>query len=915
MRTTRQSTKNIMQHSLQTSFHRSWTLLLLAGWILVSLGGCPSNGPAPQLDIKGGEDIVQADCVGDSCVEAPCQGGCAIGVCHPELEVCVACLEDEDCGGSKCHPVTNSCVQCYEDSQCPGGKCTEELVCVQCTSDLDCGAKGSCNPDTNTCEGECSNDKTCDDGNECTIDSCSDGSCIYENAEDGTPCDDGDKCTLTDQCLQGSCLPGDKNPECCKDVICSAFQKGKDTNGDGCIDTCYCPDEKLPAECPKGSVGVDNDGDGCLEACECTDPSCLPCASDSDCNLEGNPCSSGTCVVGACEISTKEKCCVTGCDCYKLAKVNITCDSKEVVPHWTCQENTCIQVCDELPDDIKQCICKPLTCQDGQSPVDLDNDGCDDTCLCGTLTCDKGLVPSDTDEDGCDDTCVCDALKCDKGLEGFDTNGNGCPDICACPGGAIPDKDGCPTCKTACDCYEEPLKSATVCFGAVDAFHWACENSECTATCGIAPNDVKQCMPCMTPILCKTGTSAVDTDKDGCPDTCLCPDGNEPGLNGKCSCIKAEECLDTTKAIDSNQDGCVDWCQCGSGALVKPGDECPCLASISCDADKKPVDTDGDGCHDACACDEEGCQCKEDEDCKGQSDCVDVACFMGTCTATNLCCKPIADCPKGAAQIDTTGDGCPDTCECAAGQKPGADNCSCLIEISCLDGFEVIDTNDDGCGDTCAQPCKATCDCYKDAQPQNQSCVFLSPAQDQGVLWVCEQGYCQEECGTYTDEHFKCIGCIDPVTKCPDGETPTDTTGDGCPDSCPSAECKDACDCYAEAIPDPQACDDVDCKNCKSAWTCNKGTCQSACLADEEIEQCVDSNVVCKQNSDCPTASHFCLKLNTGQCKELGQCTLMPENCDDAVGTSVCGCDNKTYATACDAYMAGTSLQKEEACK
>ena len=126
------------------------------------------------------------------------------------------------------------------------------------------------------------------------------------------------------------------------------------------------------------------------------------------------------------------------------------------------------------------------------------------------------------------------------------------------------------------------------------------------------------------------------------------------------------------------------------------------------------------------------------------------------------------------------------SCECAAGQKPGAENCSCLIEISCLDGFEVIDTNDDGCGDTCAQPCKATCDCYKDAQPQNQSCVFVSPAQNQGVLWVCDQGYCQEECGTYTDEHFKCVGCVDPVTTCPDGETPTDTTGDGCPDSCPS---------------------------------------------------------------------------------------------------------------------------------
>jgi hypothetical protein len=52
-----------------------------------------------------------------------------------------------------------------------------------------------------------------------------------------------------------------------------------------------------------------------------------------------------------------------------------------------------------------------------------------------------------------------------------------------------------------------------------------------------------------------------------------------------------------------------------------------------------------------------------------------------------------------------------------------------------------------------------------------------------------------------------------------------------------------------------------------------------------------------------------------GQCKETGQCSLMPDNCDDAVKSSVCGCDNKTYSSACDAYSAGTSVQGKKACK
>ncbi len=53
--------------------------------------------------------------VGDAC-EPSCR---ADELCHPELEVCVACLENTDCPGEPgavvCDLSTNDCVACVDD--------------------------------------------------------------------------------------------------------------------------------------------------------------------------------------------------------------------------------------------------------------------------------------------------------------------------------------------------------------------------------------------------------------------------------------------------------------------------------------------------------------------------------------------------------------------------------------------------------------------------------------------------------------------------------------------------------------------------------------------------------------------------------------------------------------------------------
>ena len=114
------------------------------------------------------------------------------------------------------HPVTNACVQCYEDHNVRVVN-AEDPACVQCTSDLDCGEKGTCNH--HTCEGECSTTKHAMTATSAPSTPARRLPQLRARGGRG-PCDDGDKCTLEDQCLQGTCLPGNDNPECSEDIVC-----------------------------------------------------------------------------------------------------------------------------------------------------------------------------------------------------------------------------------------------------------------------------------------------------------------------------------------------------------------------------------------------------------------------------------------------------------------------------------------------------------------------------------------------------------------------------------------------------------------------------------------------------------------------------------------------------------------------
>ncbi|MHC4697360.1 MAG: M28 family metallopeptidase, partial [Planctomycetota bacterium] len=70
---------------------------------------------------------------------------------------------------------------------------------------------------------QCVTDADCDDANECTTDTCTDGACSNVNVAEHTPCDDGLFCTVTDECDgNGTCVGSGtrctrpRNPKCCE---------------------------------------------------------------------------------------------------------------------------------------------------------------------------------------------------------------------------------------------------------------------------------------------------------------------------------------------------------------------------------------------------------------------------------------------------------------------------------------------------------------------------------------------------------------------------------------------------------------------------------------------------------------------------------------------------------------------------
>jgi hypothetical protein len=163
--------------------------------------------------------------------------------------------------------------QCFVDSQCDDG--------WDCSVDI-CGADNVCAWDYAGCE--CYQNSQCDDKNICTTDSCQNGACVQNNNQNN--CNDGNACTLYDVCSQGSCS-GITND--CDDGWDCSIDSCNLLNGD-CIHTttsCECENDE---RCDDGNACTTNTCEGtCV-----TKDNKNTCDDGNACTLN-DTCSQGSC--------------------------------------------------------------------------------------------------------------------------------------------------------------------------------------------------------------------------------------------------------------------------------------------------------------------------------------------------------------------------------------------------------------------------------------------------------------------------------------------------------------------------------------------------------------------------------------------------------------------------------------------
>jgi len=324
-------------------------------------------------------------------------------------DVCVECGEDSHCTNQVCKEDTHECVQCGEDNDCPNQVCDENTnVCVNCNEDGDCPLDFS----ENYCEGlelkerfydfSCDSDNgvcvdnvvispsstNCNDGIECTTDSCSINSC--ENI---------------DNCAQGYCDSYyERCIECWGDYACSHKNQVCDMSLNLCVD---CTDTDV-SKCP-------DDGIGCTES-DCNNG---VCGQRDTCTDESKFCSF---ISGSCEFCSL----ISSCSSYYMyGETACNFDSCEISSGCIWDSNYCYDcssaTCSYYDTETK---CNSDRCNKGScqwdSGANTGNGACMDCSYINSCSSyySYGFSSFACNDDICgvDDNCVWSGGSCTPGL-------------------------------------------------------------------------------------------------------------------------------------------------------------------------------------------------------------------------------------------------------------------------------------------------------------------------------------------------------------------------------------------------------------------------------------------------------------------------------------------------------------------
>ncbi len=246
---------------------------------------CPGDGDeATRTECHGGRCVAPGCVQGDeaacgapsTCEEGVscdtgrpgCAGQCVAGLCWAACRVADGGAAEggtdggNTAGGTGCTStmdcVATSCPECQEpvcgaDGSCGCGPVAEGTACRAdahaCTVDRCVGGVCRHEPDTSVCGGglycdpvrgcvACLDDAHCDDGNDCTDDECSDGTCTNSNRSRGASCGGGycDGAGTCLECLEDAHCVATSCPEC-QEPVCGADGScgcGPVVDGTGC---------------------------------------------------------------------------------------------------------------------------------------------------------------------------------------------------------------------------------------------------------------------------------------------------------------------------------------------------------------------------------------------------------------------------------------------------------------------------------------------------------------------------------------------------------------------------------------------------------------------------------------------------------------------------------------------------------
>ena len=226
---------------------------------------------------------------------------CTMGVCKGEP---VDCDDKNPCTEDHCDTITGRCTFepgegfCDDGNPCTVGDRCVEGVCVGTKAscdDKDPCTIDYCDPNLQTCVNQpillcrkCTRNEDCFDGNDCTLDICSDGVCKFLKQNGGT-CDDGDSCTGDDRCVNGECVGGALRV--CEERPCNVV---------------YCDPSHGCVYVPVG--GACDDGNPLTVGDRCVNGVCVPGAVSNCSSMpEGSTCTDGDdtttqdfCLAGKC---------------------------------------------------------------------------------------------------------------------------------------------------------------------------------------------------------------------------------------------------------------------------------------------------------------------------------------------------------------------------------------------------------------------------------------------------------------------------------------------------------------------------------------------------------------------------------------------------------------------------------------